>query len=167
MSTEFYKKQINLLSEKRAEDSSSEEKSQTRTSPARWSPPEDYPEEKSRQPRQSSIRKKLSLFFIFLIVIFSIVASLVAGGNNHFLAGVKNSYLVRQIFNILNPSEKYLAGEKDDRINFLLLGMGGPGHNGPLLTDTIVVASLEPSSKKAALFSSYFIGSIGDCSLCL
>src|SRR3989344_4239935 len=30
-----------------------------------------------------------------------------------------------------------LIGENDDRVNFLLLGIGGPGHDGPNLTDTI------------------------------
>lgn len=73
--------------------------------------------------------------------------------NDSFLGGVKNSYLVRQITNIISPAEKYLQGEKEDRINFVLLGMGGEGHSGPYLTDTIVVASFKPSTKEAAMVS--------------
>ena len=46
-----------------------------------------------------------------------------------------------------------LKGELDDRINFLLLGQGGVGHEGPYLTDTIIFASLKPSTKELAMFS--------------
>ncbi len=46
-----------------------------------------------------------------------------------------------------------LEGEKRDRINILLLGMGGPGHDGPYLTDTIIIASIQPSTNQIALIS--------------
>lgn len=46
-----------------------------------------------------------------------------------------------------------LEGEKKDRINVLLLGMGGPGHDGPYLTDTIIIASVQPSANQIALIS--------------
>lgn len=46
-----------------------------------------------------------------------------------------------------------LAGYKTDRINVLLFGMGGPGHDGPFLTDTIMLASIKPSTKQIALIS--------------
>ncbi len=46
-----------------------------------------------------------------------------------------------------------LEGEKKDRINILLLGMGGLGHDGPFLTDTIMIASMQPSTNEVALIS--------------
>jgi len=46
-----------------------------------------------------------------------------------------------------------LAGEGDGRINILLLGMGGEGHDGGTLTDTIMLVSIEPVSKKVAMLS--------------
>lgn len=51
-----------------------------------------------------------------------------------------------------NPS-RTLSGELDDRINILLLGVGGAGHDGAQLTDTIMVASLKPSTKQVAFIS--------------
>ncbi len=51
----------------------------------------------------------------------------------------------------VDPSK--LRGEGDGRINILLLGRGGPGHTAPDLTDTILVASIDPINKKAALLS--------------
>jgi len=46
-----------------------------------------------------------------------------------------------------------LRGEREDRINFLLLGIGGSGHDGPNLTDTNILASLRPSDGKVAMLS--------------
>lgn len=46
-----------------------------------------------------------------------------------------------------------LEGQKDDRINILLLGMGGLGHDGPFLTDTNIIVSLKPSTGQVAMIS--------------
>ncbi len=46
-----------------------------------------------------------------------------------------------------------LKGEGDGRINILLLGIGGEGHDAPNLTDTIIVMSIDPKSKTVSLLS--------------
>lgn len=46
-----------------------------------------------------------------------------------------------------------LKGEGDGRINILLLGIGGKGWDGPYLSDTIMVASIDPRTKEVALLS--------------
>ena len=46
-----------------------------------------------------------------------------------------------------------LDGYSDDRINFLLLGIGGEGHDGPFLTDTMMIASIKPSTGQIAMVS--------------
>jgi len=46
-----------------------------------------------------------------------------------------------------------LKGEGDGRVNILLLGIGGPGHDGPDLTDTIVVLSVDPVNNTATMLS--------------
>jgi LCP family protein required for cell wall assembly len=46
-----------------------------------------------------------------------------------------------------------LKGEGDGRINVLLLGNGGPGHEGPDLTDTILLASIDPVNHTSSLLS--------------
>lgn len=60
---------------------------------------------------------------------------------------------VSQIGKLIRSDDKILKGEKDDRINFLLLGMGGAGHDGAYLTDTMIIASVEPKEKKVAMVS--------------
>ncbi len=46
-----------------------------------------------------------------------------------------------------------LRGEQDGRINILFLGMGGEGHKGKYLTDTIMLASVDPVTYKSAMLS--------------
>lgn len=52
-----------------------------------------------------------------------------------------------------NVDPTRLKGEGDGRINILLLGRGGDNHAGGDLTDTILVASIDPVNKTAALVS--------------
>lgn len=46
-----------------------------------------------------------------------------------------------------------LKGEGDGRINILLLGVGGKEHEGGKLSDTIMVASIDPVNKSIAMLS--------------
>jgi LCP family protein required for cell wall assembly len=52
-----------------------------------------------------------------------------------------------------NVDPSRLNGEGDGRVNILLLGKGGPGHEAPDLTDTILLASIDPVQNEAALVS--------------
>ncbi len=60
---------------------------------------------------------------------------------------------VNQIGKLIRSDDKILAGEKENRINFLLLGMGGAGHEGAYLTDTIIIASFAPKENQVAMVS--------------
>ncbi len=53
---------------------------------------------------------------------------------------------------LLHPDD-ILEGQKEDRINILLLGIGGNGHDGAYLSDTNIIASLKPSTGEVALIS--------------
>lgn len=46
-----------------------------------------------------------------------------------------------------------LKGEGDGRINILLMGVGDPGHDGANLSDTMIVASIDPGTKDVAMLS--------------
>jgi len=52
-----------------------------------------------------------------------------------------------------NVDINQLKGEGDGRVNILLLGIGGPGHDGPDLTDTILLVSIDPVNHKADMIS--------------
>lgn len=61
-----------------------------------------------------------------------------------FLQTVKNF-----IFN----SNNIITGQQEDRINILLLGIGGSGHDGPYLSDTNIILSIKPSANQVAMIS--------------
>ena len=46
-----------------------------------------------------------------------------------------------------------LKGEGDGRVNILMLGRGGAGHEGADLTDTLLIASIDPIQKEMSLLS--------------
>lgn len=100
---------------------------------------------------------RVSRFIIYLLVIF-IMAFLVFSYQvvftNNSVSDIFSGKV--NIFNqlsILAGNNGRLRGEADDRINVLLLGMGGAGHEGPYLTDTIILASIKPSIKKVSMVS--------------
>lgn len=56
-----------------------------------------------------------------------------------------------RVKNFFFHSDQILAGQSDDRVNILLLGIGGPGHDGPYLSDTNIIVSIKPSASELAL----------------
>ncbi len=55
--------------------------------------------------------------------------------------------------NLVSAESRALDGERDDRVNLLLMGIGGEGHDGPQLTDTIILASYRPSDDAIGIMS--------------
>ncbi len=60
---------------------------------------------------------------------------------------------VNTLRSLVTSGDKTLSGEEDDRINVLLLGIGGAGHDGPELTDTMILASFRPSTNEVGMLS--------------
>ncbi|PIT98532.1 MAG: hypothetical protein COT71_00145 [Candidatus Andersenbacteria bacterium CG10_big_fil_rev_8_21_14_0_10_54_11] len=61
--------------------------------------------------------------------------------------------ILGQVKDLLLGSREQLAGEADGRINVLLIAIGGEGHKGENLADTVMVASIRPQDNSAALLS--------------
>ncbi len=68
-------------------------------------------------------------------------------------SGFPRFSLFSTIRHLVGAGDRQLKGERDDRINFLLLGIGGKGHDGPMLTDTIIFASYKPSTNDIGMLS--------------
>jgi polyisoprenyl-teichoic acid--peptidoglycan teichoic acid transferase len=64
-----------------------------------------------------------------------------------------NLPFISQIKHLVESADVKLKGDDRDRINIVLLGIGGKNHDGGLLTDTIILASLSPGEKKLSLLS--------------
>ncbi|MDP3244693.1 MAG: LCP family protein [bacterium] len=103
-------------------------------------------------PEEHKSKKKklilgLGLFFILTLLVFLPMVFASRLGNfpgGQIWQGLKSLSLT---------GDRLLDGEAADRVNILLLGMGGEGHDGAYLTDTIILASLRPSDGKLALLS--------------
>jgi len=111
---------------------------------------------KNKEPKQHGKHRKLKIGLRVagvLVTLFILMAGglalktylktkgILKGGGNGAAALNKN----------VDPT--LLKGEGDGRVNILLLGKGGAGHDGPDLTDTILIASIDPIAKEVALLS--------------
>ena len=102
-----------------------------------------------KEKRKLKIFFKFHIYFIFFILlIFSIFSYGVISSNES--SWFSNFSVLKHL---TKSAEKKLKGEDGDRINILLLGMGGKKHQGSYLTDTIILNSLKPSSKEVFLLS--------------
>lgn len=105
---------------------------------------------KGKRPSLRKILKRTTIGFAVLLVLFGgfmgfkvweNIRKSLKGGSAGALALNKE----------VDPQE--LKGEGDGRVNILLLGKGGPGHEGGELTDSILIASIDPLAKDASLVS--------------
>ncbi len=104
------------------------------------------------------VKKSSAKKVIFRLLSFMLVPLLFGGG---FLTwrGYANIHKVFQgtgtvaALSTDRVSPDLLNGEGDGRVNILLLGIGGVGHDGADLTDTIIVLSVDPVNNKAVLLS--------------
>ncbi|KKR57339.1 MAG: Cell envelope-related transcriptional attenuator [Candidatus Uhrbacteria bacterium GW2011_GWF2_40_263] len=54
---------------------------------------------------------------------------------------------------LVGAGDRELVGEENDRVNILLMGIGGEGHEGPQLSDTMIFASWQPSTHDIGMIS--------------
>lgn len=86
-------------------------------------------------------------------VTFSLIFSYQVASTSEGSGSFPDFSFVSAIKHLVSAEDRTLVGETDDRVNFLLTGVGGTGHDGPQLTDTIILASLKPSSGDVAMMS--------------
>lgn len=98
-------------------------------------------------------KRKVSHILIFVIVISIIFSGKIIMSSPSTNVWLEQSGLFNKIKHLTTSLDRKLDGEDKDRINILLLGMGGEGHDGAYLTDTIILASLKPSTGEAAMMS--------------
>jgi LCP family protein required for cell wall assembly len=65
----------------------------------------------------------------------------------------KKASFFQAVKNFFFQPENILQGQQIDRVNILLLGIGGPGHDGPYLSDTNIIVSLKPTTNQVAMIS--------------
>lgn len=105
-------------------------------------------------PKWLKAMKYLFYPLTFLVIMGSVFTFQVVLSGEHAGETITDSFKHFSFFNAIGlTSDKKVKGEDRDRINILLLGMGGLGHDGPWLTDTMILASIKPSTHEVAMLS--------------
>lgn len=110
-------------------------------------------------PKNESWVRKVAYFFVGLFCIVALVggerlvhaARATDGAASNSLKPKLGFF--QTIKNLIFNTDPVLDGQSDDRINILILGIGGEGHDGPYLSDTNIIVSIKPSTKEVALIS--------------
>ncbi|MCK5320136.1 LCP family protein, partial [Candidatus Parcubacteria bacterium] len=110
-------------------------------------------EKNENKKSNKKIFKFFICLFIFLFTCLAVFSSQILVSKQSLDSWFYKLPIIKQIKHLAESADRTLKGENIDRVNILLLGMGGKQHEGGYLTDTIILASLEPSTKKVALIS--------------
>ncbi len=92
-----------------------------------------------------------ALIFLGLVFIFFYVKNIFFKSDQE--TWIDRIPLISQVKHLAESADRKLKGEERDRVNILLLGIGGKNHDGGQLTDTIIAASLKPSTDQVAMLS--------------
>ncbi len=102
------------------------------------------------RPKRRRKWKWLLLVLLFLSVL-GVAGFRFLSQTNQIFTGNQN--LFHRLSNLLISADKPLVGEEEGQISILLLGVGGPGHEGPLLTDTMILANINVKTNEVTLAS--------------
>ena len=105
---------------------------------------------KIKKPNRNRWIFRSLIFFLALIIFFS---TNVIFSQNSLVTNLGRLSFWEGVARLMVGKDKILKGELLDRTNILILGMGGAQHEGPYLTDTIILASIKPSTKQIGLLS--------------
>jgi len=110
----------------------------------------------SPRPRRSKStrhwgRRIIGIFVLLVVLSGGVFGYKILAASNKISTTERS--ILGQIKDLLFTQGKSLGGEKQDRINILLIAIGGEGHSGENLADTIMLLSLRPSDNTVGLMS--------------
>jgi LCP family protein required for cell wall assembly len=127
----------------------------------------------SNEPQKNSVPQQVSLLtnkvhkrrrwpkliavgLILIVILFGgYIAVRTINLSSKIFVGQKTTFFQKISELIRGPSGggETLIGQSSGQINILLLGIGGAGHDGPFLTDTMIVAQIRPNGEGVTLTS--------------
>lgn len=111
------------------------------------------------EKQYQKIKNKLifkNVLFLFLVIFLTsifILSNIAATSNSGFSQAIQKNSFIKQLSHLIAADTKKLRGENDGRTNVLIMGMGGEGHDGPYLTDTIILLSYNYDGKEVSMIS--------------
>jgi polyisoprenyl-teichoic acid--peptidoglycan teichoic acid transferase len=106
------------------------------------------------QQKKPKRRRFWRWFLVFVVILGGVGVfwgSQILSKTNQIFTNKQNIF--KRFGQLIVSDDKPLKGEETGKVNILLLGIGGPGHEGPNLTDTMIVASINVQTKEV-LFTS-------------
>jgi LCP family protein required for cell wall assembly len=109
-------------------------------------------EKKEKKKKKFGKLKPLLILSVFLICgLFLSIGKIGISEQDDSL--ISKIPFIGQIAHLVKSSDRIIKGEEEGKTNILFLGMGGKNHEGGLLTDTIILSSLDQENKKVAMLS--------------
>ena len=108
---------------------------------------------KPKKPRR--VLKIISGLVVLSIITLLVLAVFRAANlSDKIFVGRKLSFF-QKIVSVFQGStgQVRLVGEDSGQVNILILGIGGEGHDGPYLTDTMIVAQIRPDNGEVVMTS--------------
>lgn len=99
------------------------------------------------------LRLILTTIVCVILALSVIVIAKAVNLSNKIFVGTKTSFVSKVIEVIKNASGLGTSSNELKNTNILLLGIGGEGHDGPYLTDTMIVAQIRTDLKEISLTS--------------
>jgi len=98
---------------------------------------------------------KFGKYFILVLITIIIagIGSSFAMSKTKITQDTEQSGFFGTLTSLVTSKDKTLRGEENDRVNLLLMGIGGKGHDGPELTDTIIYTAYKPSTNSIGMMS--------------
>ncbi len=96
----------------------------------------------------------LLMVSVLIIVLGTFVVSRAVNLSNKIFVGKKLTFFqtIGQLFKGTGKQSDFTTSE-NGQVNILLLGVGGEGHDGPYLTDTMILAQIRPTTGEVVLTS--------------
>lgn len=106
-------------------------------------------------------KRKKALFWLFIAIIFLGLAFLLSvalaykfySTSQKVIEANPPSSFFGSIKQLASGNKKILRGQAEGRVNILLLGLAGENYPGENLTDSIIIASVDPNTYQTALLS--------------
>lgn len=108
--------------------------------------------------QKKTARAWLKTVLLILLALITILGALVlyraADLSKKIFSGQTTTFFSK-VWEAIRGSTGHLSllGENKGQINILLLGVGGAGHEGPYLTDTMILAQIRPKDSEVAFIS--------------
>ncbi|MFA5020470.1 MAG: LCP family protein [Patescibacteria group bacterium] len=106
-----------------------------------------------KKKKRGKIKRLLASIAIVAVIAFAVFSSSIIFSNENLIKNFTNLNFLGQLGSLIVSSDRPLQGEANDRINFLLMGIGGKEHEAGNLADTMILATYKPSTGQLAMLS--------------